>query len=150
MVNVLLEIETLILTSSISFSFLTCFVATLCLDFICRFMICCHGSFTLSGFICSFSVSTQQFVLYMFQKALGLLKLSKKQEHQTVFSLGCKEGRCRWESHFLLSSFSADLLSSLSLSVFFNLLSDCKDRLYQQLEKNRLLTNELRVALNED
>ena len=47
----------------------------------------------------------------------------------------------------LLFLFSSDFLSSLC---FPNLLSDCKDRLHQQLEKNRLLTNELRVALNED
>lgn len=41
------------------------------------------------------------------------------------------------------------LTCPLSLSLFSFLLSDCQDHLYKQLEKNRLLTNELRVALNE-
>lgn len=57
-----------------------------------------------------------------------------------------REGRCQQTLHFLFYLFSSDFLSSLCS----NLLSDCIDGLFHQLEKHRLLSNELRVALNDD
>lgn len=48
-----------------------------------------------------------------------------------------------------LSSLLLHWFPAFFLSLSY-LLSDCKDHLYQQLDKNRLLSNELRVALNED
>lgn len=50
--------------------------------------------------------------------------------------------------HFSSSVFP---LFHFLVSLFFpNLLPDCTDRLYRQLEKNRVLSSELRLALNED
>lgn len=59
-----------------------------------------------------------------------------------------KAGKSWQEVHWVYPHFFLFFLWFAFLSLFFNLLSDCKDRLYQQLENKRLLTNELRVALN--
>lgn len=54
-------------------------------------------------------------------------------------------------SLFSINCLSPSLLTSLpSASFLLTCLLTCTDQLYQQLEQNRRLTNELKLALNED
>lgn len=50
----------------------------------------------------------------------------------------------------LCRSLTNSCLSSTSVCFSPFMLSDCLDHLYKQLEKNRLLSNELRIAMDND
>lgn len=94
--------------------------------------------------VCEFSVVSQD------GRLMTIFK--KNKTNKNIFlepSVFIRSGN---QQTYFVITFKASLFiltSFLCLSFFSYLLSDCQDHLYKQLEKNRLLTNELRVALNE-